>query len=374
MATTYLILSNRILRELNEVEMTSSNFSSSRGIQTAVKDFINKAVHDIYNEGAELPLLHSSTTQALQAGDAEYTFPSNMRRVDFESFFLKPTELITNGEFTSAITSWTNATTGAVGEGTPAYNSGGNGRLRLNDAAVSQAITTVKNKTYKVQVRVIDSSSGGSSLAVKVGNAAHATTDLSTTLTVANYGEGKVLDTTFTASQTATYITIINSDANNLDVDYVRVSRSDIAPKKLASITYDTYLQTNKVADDVNLSSAYGIPTKVIRKPDYGSFILSPKPNLGEYTVSYEYYATHTDLSAHGDNMGLPDRFSPIIVDRAKYYVYMLRSDPEHAQLADRDYQRKLKLLKTDYGTHSADYMRTDTIAESIATSIGTAS
>ena len=374
MATTYLILSNRILRELNEVEMTSSNFSSSRGIQTAVKDFINKAVHDIYNEGAELPLLHSSTTQALQAGDGEYTFPSDMRRVDFESFFLKPTELITNGEFTSNITSWTNATTGAVGGGTPAYNSGGNGRLRLNDAAVSQAITTVKNKTYKVQVRVIDSSSGGSSLAVKVGNAAHDTTDLSATLTVANYGEGKVLDTTFTASQVATYITIINSDTNNLDVDYIRVSRSDIAPKKLASITYDTYLQTNKVSDDVNLSSAYGIPTKVIRKPDYGSFILSPKPNLGEYTVSYDYYTTHTDLSAHGDTMGLPDRFSPIIVDRAKYYVYMLRSDPEHAQLADRDYQRKLKLLKTDYGTHSADYMRTDIIAESIATSIGTAS
>ena len=50
MATTYLILSNRILRELNEVEMTSSNFSSSRGIQTAVKDFINKSVHDNINK------------------------------------------------------------------------------------------------------------------------------------------------------------------------------------------------------------------------------------------------------------------------------------------------------------------------------------
>ena len=89
MATTYLILSNRTLRELNEVEMTSSNFSSSRGIQTAVKDLINKSIHDIYNEGAELPLLHSSTTQVLQVGDAEYTFPSDMRRVDFESFFFK---------------------------------------------------------------------------------------------------------------------------------------------------------------------------------------------------------------------------------------------------------------------------------------------
>ena len=107
-----------------------------------------------------------------------------------------------------------------------------------------------------------------------------------------------------------------------------------------------------------------------IRKPDYSSFILSPKPNTGDYTISYDYFTTHTDLSAHGDTMALPDRFSPIIVDRSKYYVYMLRSDPQHAQLADRDFQRKLKLLKTDYGTH-ADYMRSDTIAESIATSIG---
>ena len=88
MATTYLILSNRTLRELNEVEMTSSNFSSSRGIQTAVKDLINKSIHDIYNEGAELPLLHTTTTQALQVGDGEYTFPSKMREWTLSLFFL----------------------------------------------------------------------------------------------------------------------------------------------------------------------------------------------------------------------------------------------------------------------------------------------
>jgi len=367
MATTYLVLSNRILRELNEVEMTSTTFSSSRGIQTAVKDFINKSIHDIYNEGSELPLLHSSTTQVLQAGDGEYAFPSDMRRVDFESFFLKPTELITNGEFTSNINSWTTI----AGAGSAAYNSGGNGRARLNDYAIYQAISTVKNKTYKIQVRAYDTASTGQAFKVQVGTAAEGTQNLSTTLTVTNFGEGKILDTTFTATATTSYVTINNtSTATNMDVDYVRVSRSDISPSKLTSITYDNYLQSNKPADDVNNSSAYGKPTKIIRKPDYGSFILSPKPNTGDYTISYDYFTTHTDLSAHGDTMALPDRFSPIIVDRSKYYVYMLRSDPQHAQLADRDFQRKLKLLKTDYGTH-ADYMRSDTIAESIATSIG---
>jgi len=362
MATTYLILSNRILRELNEVEMTSSNFSSSRGIQTAVKDFINKSVHDIYNEGAELPLLHSSTTQVLQAGDAEYAFPSDMRRVDFESFFLKPTELITNGEFTSNITSWT------TGDGSPSYTSSGNGRLNLNSAAAYQSISTVVNKTYKIQVRVLSPNSSATTLIVRVGTSAGGTQNLNTTIGVTNYREGNILDTTFTASAATSYV-YVEASSVQLDVDYIRVSRSDIAPKKLAHITYDTYLQTNKVADDVNVSSAFGLPAKVIRKPDYGSFILSPKPNTGEYTVSYDYFTTHTDLSAHGDTMGLPDRFASIIIDRSKYYVYMLRSDPQHAQLADRDYQRKLKLLKTDYGTH-ADYMRSDTIAESITTTV----
>ena len=47
---TYLVLSNRVLNALNEVEMTSSNFSSSRGIQTSIKNFVNRALHDVYNE------------------------------------------------------------------------------------------------------------------------------------------------------------------------------------------------------------------------------------------------------------------------------------------------------------------------------------
>ena len=365
MATTYLVLSNRILRELNEVEMTSTTFSSSRGIQTAVKDFINKSIHDIYNEGAELPLLHTTTTQVLQAGDAEYAFPSDMRRVDFESFFLKPTELITNGEFASNITSWT------TGDGSPSHTSSGNGRLNLNDAAAYQSISTIVNKTYKIQVRVTSPNSSATALIVRVGTSAGGTQNLNTTIGVTNYGEGNILDTTFTATAATSYV-YVEASSVQLDVDYIRVSRSDITPSKLTYISYDTYLQTNKPADDVNQSSAYGKPLKVVRKPDYSSFILSPIPGEGEYTVSYDYYKTHTDLSAHGDNMGLPDRFSSIIVDRSKYYVYMLRSDPEHAQLADRDYQRKLKLLKLDYGTHSADYMRTDVISESIATNVGT--
>ena len=365
MATTYLTLTNSVLRELNETELTSGTFSSSRGIQTAVKDFINKGIHDIYNESAEIPVLFTRASQDLIIGDNEYDFPADMRRVDFDSFTLRPKELVTNGEFASDISNWT------TGDGSPSHTTSGNGRLNLNDAAAYQAIDTVVNKTYKVQIRVLSPNSSSSGLIVRVGTSAGGTQNLNTTIDVTNFGEGNILDTTFTATATTSYV-YVESDGVQLDVDYIRVSRSDIAPRKLTSATYDTYLQSYKPADDVNQSSAFGIPLRVIRKPDYSSFILSPIPGEGEYTVSYDYYKTHTDLSAHGDTMGLPDRFASIIIDRSKYYVYMLRSDPEHAQLADRDYQRKLKLLKLDYGTHSADYMRTDVIAETIATNVGT--
>ena len=292
--------------------MTSSNLSISRAIQTAVKDFVNKSIHDIYNEGAELPLLHTSTTQATFPGDGEYAFPTDMRRVDFESFFLKPNELITNGEFESNITSWT------TGDGSPSYTSSGNGRLNLNDAAAYQAISTVVNKNYKLQVRVLSPNSSTSGLIVRVGTSAGGTQNLNTTQAVTNFREGAILDTTFTATAQTSYV-YVESDGVQLDVDYVRVSREDVTTRKIRYISYDDYLQRFKEQDDRNSSGHHGMPQYVYRKPDYSTFGLTPIPDKNDYLINYDYYTTHTYLSAHRNNMALPDRFYPLIVDRWKY-------------------------------------------------------
>ena len=50
MAYTYIEVCNETLRRLNEVEMTSSQFSGAKGIQALVKDAINNAQRDIYSE------------------------------------------------------------------------------------------------------------------------------------------------------------------------------------------------------------------------------------------------------------------------------------------------------------------------------------
>lgn len=349
MSTTYLVLTNRTLRELNETELTSANFSSSRGIQTAVKDFVNKSIHDIYNEAGEIPLLHSTTTKTTNTGTQEYTLESNMRKVDWDSFFLKPSELITNGEFATTIDNWTTDT------GSPAHSSLGNGRLSLSNASSYQAISTIVNKQYKIQIRAFDTNADGDTLAIKVGTSAGGTDNLNATLTVDDYGKGKIFESTFTATGITSYVHL--STSGDFTVDYVRVSRQDVTPRKLKYISYDNWLQSFKERDSKNDDGVYATPEFVYRKPDYGYFGLSPIPDKDDYTIEYDYFITHTDLSTDTDTMSLPDRFAPLVIDRSKYYTYMLRSDAQHASMAERDYQRKLRLLRVDYSSRQ-EYMR----------------
>ena len=349
MSTTYLVLTNRTLRELNETELTSANFSSSRGIQTAVKDFVNKSIHDIYNEAGEIPLLHSTITKTTNTGTQEYTLESNMRKVDWDSFFLKPSELITNGEFATTIDNWTTDT------GSPAHSSLGNGRLSLSNASSYQAISTIVNKQYKIQIRAFDTNADGDTLAIKVGTSAGGTDNLNATLTVDDYGKGKIFESTFTATGITSYVHL--STSGDFTVDYVRVSRQDVTPRKLKYISYDNWLQSFKERDSKNDDGVYATPEFVYRKPDYGYFGLSPIPDKDDYTIEYDYFTTHTDLSIDTDTMSLPDRFAPLVIDRSKYYTYMLRSDAQHASMAERDYQRKLRLLRVDYSSRQ-EYMR----------------
>ena len=55
MATTYLDITNEVLRELNEIPLTSANFANATGIQQFVKDAVNKSLFDIANQEPQLP-------------------------------------------------------------------------------------------------------------------------------------------------------------------------------------------------------------------------------------------------------------------------------------------------------------------------------
>jgi hypothetical protein len=106
MATTYLELTNEVLRELNEIPLTSANFTSAVGLQQFVKDSINKSIFDIANEEPQLPFLavgesggtdpfYGNVTVASVAGTRWYelkasssSLKDDYASIDWDDFYL----------------------------------------------------------------------------------------------------------------------------------------------------------------------------------------------------------------------------------------------------------------------------------------------
>ena len=76
MATTYLDITNEVLRELNEISLTSANFANATGLQKFVKDAVNKSIFDIANEEPQLPFFAANVSGATDPFYGNVTVPS----------------------------------------------------------------------------------------------------------------------------------------------------------------------------------------------------------------------------------------------------------------------------------------------------------
>ena len=106
MATTYLDLTNEVLRELNELPLTSVTFANAVGFQKFVKDAINKSIFDIANQEPQLPFFsagvsgstdpfYGNTTVATVAGQRFYTLKdgsssitTDFASIDWDDFYI----------------------------------------------------------------------------------------------------------------------------------------------------------------------------------------------------------------------------------------------------------------------------------------------
>ena len=76
MATTYLDLTNEVLRELNEIPLTSANFADATGLQKFVKDTVNKSIFDIANEEPQLPFFSAGVSGSTDPFYGNVTVPT----------------------------------------------------------------------------------------------------------------------------------------------------------------------------------------------------------------------------------------------------------------------------------------------------------
>jgi len=221
----YLTLSNRVLNALNEVELTSANFANSKGIQTSVKEFINRSVNDIYTAELEWPFLHTDGTVTTVAGTAEYALETGFKSVDVDTAYL------------------------------------------------IEADTDIKVIPYIPYVQ-------------------------------------------------------FNNQFRERDLDPTTTDNR-------AKPEYFYLTQDDKIG-------------------------LTPVPDK-EYTFFYEYWATHTDLSAATDEPVLPARYQDAVISRSEYYVHQLRADLQAASLKNSEYENKITRMRIDL-INKPDYMRSTAI------------
>lgn len=215
----YLQLCNAVLKELNEVEIVS--VASTRGIQSAVKDFINKAQKDVINSELEWPFTYANGSITTASGTGEYTLAADLKTIDQDTVYI--------------------------------------------DLGGSKSLMPLEYLAYDEYIR--------------------------------------------------DYLSL-NSDPND----------NHLAEPRNFYITQDSKLG------------------------------LYPEPD-GVYTISYQYWSTHSDMASNTDTPVVPERFHDIIINRAKYYAYMLRSDLQSAQLTDRDYREGITRMRVEL-INRKDYMR----------------
>ena len=87
--STYLTLTNELLRRMGEVTLDVTQFETARNVQDLAKQAINSSIREILQSAQEFPFTLVTNTQTMTVGVGVYSFPANTSSVDWESFYLK---------------------------------------------------------------------------------------------------------------------------------------------------------------------------------------------------------------------------------------------------------------------------------------------
>lgn len=96
MAYNFLGLVNDINRTVNEVELTSANFSAVVGFYAHAKDAVNSALRSINHQEYEWPFNHVMQEESLVPGLVRYGYPSDVKTIDMDTFRVKRSATLGN--------------------------------------------------------------------------------------------------------------------------------------------------------------------------------------------------------------------------------------------------------------------------------------
>ena len=280
---TFLSLTNSVLARLNEVQLTTSNFSNARGIQIQAQNAVNEAIRYINQREFQYPFNHTTKSQTLSPGTVRYSIPDDAKHVDYNTArIVKDTTIGSSGANLTILQ----------------YNDYIN---RENVTQEDEIVTTTLAEALDATETEIDITSS---------------TGFSSTGTIFIENE----EITYTGISTNT-LTGCTRGAN--------------------STTAATHDNGTSVAQFDNGA----VPRFIVRTLD-NNFLLFPFPNRA-YTLKYDYFAFPTDLSGQSDTTTIPARFDPVIIDGATAYVYQYRGETTQYQLNFSRFEQGIKNMQS---------------------------
>lgn len=86
---TFLGLVNDVIGRLNEVPLNSGNFLTAGGHYPQMKESVNSALGDIYQDQFEWPFTHATEDLVLTPQVHRYNYPMGSKSVNFDTFRIK---------------------------------------------------------------------------------------------------------------------------------------------------------------------------------------------------------------------------------------------------------------------------------------------
>jgi len=146
-------------------------------------------------------------------------------------------------------------------------------------------------------------------------------------------------------------------DSVNWDMFTLVDTNSPYTNNKLAFTTLTTWRDNYAEAEEeAARTSNYGVPVRVIRSSDGRRFGLSPIPDK-IYNIHFFAYDRPAALSADTDTVLFPEQYKPVLLARARYYIYQFKDNIAQSQLALDEYKKGLQSMADNLNSPQPQYM-----------------
>ncbi len=150
----------------------------------------------------------------------------------------------------------------------------------------------------------------------------------------------------------------VNWDDFTLTTEGVSGKSSPHTINKLAFTTLSAWRANYAQGEETNKanSQSYSTPLRVLRSSDGRRFGLSPIPD-GVYRIYFFAYNRPTELVNDTDKVLFPEQYKPVLLARARYYIYQFKDNIAQSQLALDEYKKGLQNMADQLNSPQPEYM-----------------